>query len=164
MSEKRWPWLSMFPLGLAGLVMLGALALNIAGPSYDTQSIRIAEASQLVTRAREAASQENWPQVREYAGRAVALNPSHVLGRLILGLAYLNTNALDQAEAEFRQVLAIAGDDRNSVAWAHNNLGVVFQRRGQFQTARREYETAIATDPSNGQARANLSEIRRNAP
>lgn len=161
MHAAQWPWLSLFPLGLAGLVLAGALGINVAGPSYDAQGIRVAEASQLVTRARESAGREDWPRVREYAGQAVALNPSHVLGRLILGLGYLNTGALDQAEVEFRQVLAQAGEDRNSAAWAHNNLGVVFQRRGQLRAAVQEYETAVATDPSNGQARANLFEIRR---
>lgn len=160
-SEKSWPRLSLFPLALAGLVIAGALALNVSGPTYDVKSASIIEASQLIAKAREAAGQENWLKVREYASQAVALNPSHVLGRLLLGLSLLNMNALDEAEAEFRQVLKIAGQDRNSEAWAHNNLGVVFQRRGQFTTALREYETAQALDPFNYQAKANLAYVRR---
>lgn len=161
MSEKVWPRLSLFPLTLAGLVIAAAMALNVVGPSYDAKSASIIEASQLIAKAREAAGQENWLKVREYASQAVALNPSHVLGRLLLGLSLLNMNALDEAEAEFRQVLKIAGQDRNSEAWAHNNLGVVFQRRGQFNLAVQEYEAAISIDPFNNQARANLTEIRR---
>lgn len=164
MPERGWLRLSFFPLALAGMVVAGALALNIVGPSYDARSARITEASQLVTRAREAAGLNDWTQAKVYATKAVALNPDHVLGRLLLGLAYLNTNALDEAEAQFRRVLALAREDRNSAAWAHNNLGVVYRHRGQLTAAIREYETAIAADPSNGQARANLAEARRLAP
>lgn len=160
-SEKSWPRLSFFPLALAGLVIAGALALNVSGPTYDARSASIIEASQLIAKAREAAGQENWLKVREYASQALVLNPTHVLGRLLLGLSLLNMNALDEAEAEFRQVLKIAGQDRNSEAWAHNNLGVVFRRRGQFRTALREYETALALDPFNYQAKANLADVIR---
>ncbi|MDP2727353.1 MAG: tetratricopeptide repeat protein [Dehalococcoidia bacterium] len=155
------PRIALFPMALAGLVVAGALAVNLVGSSYDVKSERIAEASQLVTKAREAYVQEDWPQVRGYAGQAVALEPTHITARLILGLAYMNMNALDQAEAEFRQVLTLAKNDLNSAAWAHNNLGVVFQRRGQPGLAAHEYQTALDLDPSNGQARANLVEVRR---
>ena len=161
MSERARTWLALFPLTLAGLVVAGALALNFTGPRDDLRSARIAEAAQLIARAREAVSQEDWAQVREYAGRAVGLNPSHVVARLLLGLGHLNMNDPRNAEAEFRQVLVLAKEDRNSEAWAHNNLGVVFLRRGQFRIAAQEYETALALDPFNEQARANLMGVRR---
>ena len=161
MSESKLPRLALFPMGLLAVVMAWALAANVLGPRYDAQSARIAEASQLVVKARDSASQEDWLQVRQYAGQAVALNPSHVLAHLILGVAYFNTNTLDQAEAEFRRVIPLSAEDRNSAAWAHNNLGVVMQRRGRFAEASQEYQTAIDLDSSNGQARANLAEIKR---
>ncbi|MDO8689616.1 MAG: tetratricopeptide repeat protein [Dehalococcoidia bacterium] len=159
-----WAKISLFPIGLAGLVLVVALAVNLAGPPYNAESVRIAEASQLVTLARNAYSTEDWLGARDYASQALALNPNHVSAHIILGLSYLNVNAFDLAETEFRQVLAVAKQDRNSLAWAHNNLGVVYQRRGQLEIARQEYETALEVDPSNVQARLNLSLIQTAVP
>lgn len=164
MRSEAWPKISLFPLALAALVTIAALAVNIVGPGYNSDSARIAEASQLVTQAREAYARDDWVSTQQLAGRAVALNPSNVTSRLILGLAYMNMNSLDQAEAEFRQVLSVAKDDQNSSAWAHNNLGVVFQRRGRLDLAEREFRTALDLDPSNGQARVNLAMIKRLFP
>ncbi len=155
---------SLFPLGLAGLVFFVALAMNLAGPPYNAVSARITEASQLVTLAREAYGVEDWLGAHEYASQALALNPDHISARLIRGLSYLNVNALDLAEKEFRQVLVVAKHDQNSLAWAHNNLGVVHERRGQLEAALREYEAALELDPSNVPARANLNLIKKAVP
>lgn len=164
MLSDRWPRISLFPLALAGLVVAGALAMNLFGPGYDAKSAQIAKASESVIQAREAYARSDWPATEEYANQAVALNPSHTTARLILGLAYMNLNALDQAEAEFRKVLTLAKDDPNTLAWAHTDLGVVFQRRGQQGLAEQEFQTAVDLDPSNGQARANLTMARGHLP
>lgn len=159
MLDESWSKLSLFPFILAGLVIFGALAINpIRGPS-GAEAARIAEASQLIASARNAYARENWPETKEFASQAVALNPSDTSARLILGMAYLNMNALDQAEVEFRQVLTLVRFDRVTEAWAHNDLGVVLQHRGQFALANNEYQTAFSIDPSNYQARLNLDQI-----
>lgn len=160
MRSEAWPKISLFPLALAGLVIVAALAINVVGGPSDAEGARIAEASQLATRARDAYSRGNWTEAREYAGQAVALNPSHTSARLILGLAYLNLGSLDEAEAEFRHVLAVVRYDREAEAWAHNNLGVVFQHRGQFKLASEEYLLALSIDPFNEQARLNVDQIQ----
>lgn len=161
MSTKAWPKISFFPLALAAAVIMGALGTNLFAPPYDTENSRVAQASLLMDKGRQAVAAENWAGARDYAGQAVSLVPSHITARLMLGLAFLNLNALDHAEAEFRQTLNIARDDRVSLGWAHNNLGVVYQRRGQAQLAIQEYETAVALDPSNQQARTNLAVMKR---
>ncbi len=155
------PRISLFPFLLAGLVIAGAVVLNLAGPRDSTESARVTQLSGLVIQAREAYVRENWPETQRYAGQAVALDPSHVTARLILGLALMNMNYLDQAEAEFRAVITLAKEDSNSLAWAHNDLGVVYQRRGQLNRAEQEYQAAVDLDPSNAQARSNLTAVRR---
>lgn len=160
MRDRTWPRTAFFPLALASLVVAGALALNLARPPYNPQGAQLAEAGRLASKAKEAYGQNNWPLARDYASQALALTPSHLTARLLLGLALMNMNALDQAEAEFRQVLAVAGEARDSSAWAHNNLGVVFQRRGQFKLAAQEYQSALEADPYNSQARANLAAVK----
>ncbi len=61
---------SLFPMGLAGLVFVVALAMNLIGPPYNAESAKITEASKLVTLAREAYAVGDWLGGLEYASEA----------------------------------------------------------------------------------------------
>ena len=48
--------------------------------------------------------------------------------------------------------------DRNN-ATAHNNLGVVYEKRGDYSSAAAEYREALRLDPSEQLYRNNLNRI-----
>jgi len=78
-----------------------------------------------------------------YAKRAVSIenSPSNLdtLAHIHLGL-----KQIDQAEKEFKTVL-----DRNgNVAESHDGLGQIYESRGHFDKALKEYNRAIALDSS----------------
>jgi protein O-GlcNAc transferase len=65
------------------------------------------------------------------------------------GVAALEADRLDAAEAAFRDVLARGG----TRAFVYHNLGIVQQRRGRHSAALAAFETAIKIDPKFGPAR-----------
>ena len=62
---------------------------------------------------------------------------------------------LDQAGAEFRQVVSAVPQD----AQAHNDLGEVLVRMGKPAAALEQFETALSLDPSLVNARRNRDQI-----
>jgi lipoprotein NlpI len=68
-----------------------------------------------------------------------------------LGLTYFQLQQAELAEKAFVQALARNADD----AIAHNHLGILKRRKGQFQDALLEYQRAIEID--SGYARAYLN-------
>jgi tetratricopeptide (TPR) repeat protein len=59
------------------------------------------------------------------------------------GVRALKADKLDEAESAFRAVIAKGG----AVAYVRNNLGVVYQERGQHEKAVTEFREAIRLDP-----------------
>jgi Flp pilus assembly protein TadD len=59
---------------------------------------------------------------------------------------------LDEAEANYRQVIALKPD----YAEAHNNIGITFQELGRFNEAEASYKQAIALKPDYTKAHFNL--------
>ncbi|MFZ3071668.1 MAG: tetratricopeptide repeat protein [Thermodesulfobacteriota bacterium] len=70
-----------------------------------------------------------------------------------IGNAYLNMNRLDEAETAFRAALRIEGTEMFGL---HNNLGVVYYRRGMTDRAIAEYLSVIKNSPDFLAARQNL--------
>jgi tetratricopeptide (TPR) repeat protein len=67
---------------------------------------------------------------------------------------------LDRAEQAMGRYLAHkprAGEP--PLAYAHWRMGMIYERQGRRDPARAEYRTAVALDPSNGQARAALTRL-----
>jgi Tfp pilus assembly protein PilF len=58
------------------------------------------------------------------------------------GIASLKAGKLDEAEVAFRRVI----DAGAGVAYVHNNLGIVYQQRGQDAKAAAEFREAIRLD------------------
>ena len=69
-----------------------------------------------------------------------------------LGLAYFQLQQAELAEQAFMQALAGNADD----AIAHNHLGILKRRKGQFQDALLEYQRAIEIDAEYARAHLNL--------
>jgi Flp pilus assembly protein TadD len=62
------------------------------------------------------------------------------------GLAALKENRLAEAETIFRQLLG----QRGRSAFAHHNLGIVFERRGDHAAAGAQFREALRLEPANG--------------
>jgi lipoprotein NlpI len=69
-----------------------------------------------------------------------------------LGLTYFQLQQAELAEKAFVQALARNADD----AIAHNHLGILKRRKGQFQDALLEYQRAIDIDSDYARAYLNL--------
>jgi tetratricopeptide (TPR) repeat protein len=68
-----------------------------------------------------------------------------VLTARTLGLAYLDENRLDEAEAEFKKLIRLAPDEAAGPA----NLGVVYLRLGRYPDATRSIDRAVALAPDD---------------
>ena len=73
--------------------------------------------------------------------------------RIDLGIAYHRQGDLDEAEKNLLQALGLNADH----PVAHNELGIVYRKTGQFAKAKEHYETAIAVYPGYHHARRNLA-------
>ena len=73
--------------------------------------------------------------------------------RIDLGIAYHQQGKLDEAEKNLLQALGLNADH----PVAHNELGIVYRKTGQFAKAKEHYETAIAVYPGYHHARRNLA-------
>jgi tetratricopeptide (TPR) repeat protein len=71
------------------------------------------------------------------------------------GVAYLDKNDLDAAEAEFRK--ALAESDRDPFTWMR--LGNTLRRKPELGEAARCYETAVRIDPNYADAYNNLAAV-----
>jgi tetratricopeptide (TPR) repeat protein len=69
-----------------------------------------------------------------------------------LGFEYDAAGRLEEAEAQFRDALAIMPD----YGYAHYHLGISQQRQGKEEEARRSFERAVRIDPNNAKAHLNL--------
>jgi protein O-mannosyl-transferase len=104
-----------------------------------------------------------WQQSRQYVSAEVlyrttiARNPSAWMAHQNLAAIELARpdGDLPNAEAHIRESLRLKPDN----AEAHNNLGYLFQRRGQMKEARKEYEEALRPNPGLAAARNNIGAI-----
>jgi Tfp pilus assembly protein PilF len=88
----------------------------------------------------------------EHFRTAVRLEPASATMRFNLATALSVSGHLDEAIAEYEQVLAI---DASNVS-AHNNLGSVLSATGERLAALQHFRAALDLDPSNAQAQRNF--------
>jgi len=86
-----------------------------------------------------------------YYEQAAQLNPLDIAGQNNLGLAYLQTGRLADAERTFQWVLAV-----QPYAPAYNGLGIVADKRKEAAVARKNFERAVQLDPAYVEAQLNL--------
>jgi tetratricopeptide (TPR) repeat protein len=95
--------------------------------------------------------------------RLLKAKPDAVNARLNIGitLAQANQNA-DRAEREIRQWIEEAPKDASpqNVSAAHYFLGLVYERQSKRDAARTEYQTALAANPKNEDAKRALDALK----
>ena len=72
-----------------------------------------------------------------------------------LGLAYLEENKLEEAEEEFKKLIALAPEE----ALGYANLGIVYMRMGDYEEAEKQLEKAISLNPDDPDIRFNLAQV-----
>lgn len=89
------------------------------------------------------AAQAARPTPARPAARPAPVAPAGELDETFAsGVASLKAGKLDEAEAAFRRVI----DGGAGVAYVHNNLGIVYQQRGQHAKAAAAFREAIRLD------------------
>lgn len=109
---------------------------------------RAAEAAEHAKAAEAALTGGNPEQAQELAGRALAIDPGHVLARKVSGLA--GAEIKQRNEAKIRAAKAVRQLDE-----ARELIG-----RGKFQKARDLVSAAAQLDPANGQHKVLLATIQ----
>ncbi len=78
-----------------------------------------------------------------------------ILSSRTLGLAYLEENKLNEAEAEFLKLIDLAPDE----ALGHANLGLVYLRMGNYEDAEKNLIDAIKIQPDDPDIRLILAKV-----
>ncbi len=82
-------------------------------------------------------------------------DPGEMISIKTLGLAYLEENQLDEAEAEFLKLVDL--DPKEVLGYA--NLGVVYLRKGEYQEAEEWLQKAIKMDPKDSDIRLIMAKV-----
>ncbi len=90
--------------------------------------------------------------------QALLLQEENIYGHVNLGEAYMLLKQYRQAEQAFRQAIRLARSD-DEVLNVHNDLGIVYYRRGAINKAIAQFKAVIKRDPENSHALYNLGRI-----
>jgi len=82
-------------------------------------------------------------------------DPGELISIKTLGLAYLEENQLEEAEAEFLKLVDL--DPKEVLGYA--NLGVVYLRKGKYQEAEEWLQKAIKMDPKDPDIRLIMAKV-----
>ncbi|TDI83858.1 MAG: hypothetical protein E2O74_06100, partial [Chloroflexi bacterium] len=91
---------------------------------------------------------------------AEELNPDDLGTQLELGVLYGNAGQLEQAEAQFIDLITIAP----TYALAHSNLAAIYQMMGRDSEALMELEISLGFDPNQPEVRERISLIKSGNP
>jgi Flp pilus assembly protein TadD len=99
--------------------------------------------------------QGKFREAARYLERSSAADATDGDQFLYLGLARMQLNQLPEAEAVIRTALLVRPNGHGY----HLGLGLVLKQAGKFIEAKQEFESALARDPQDAQARALLAEV-----
>jgi len=85
-------------------------------------------------------------------------SPPRLSDQTAFGIWAVEKDLWDEAVFRWKKVLAANPD---SVA-AHNNLAVAYEKKGLWEEARREYETALKLAPQNTWVKSNYQKFQDN--
>ena len=94
-----------------------------------------------------------WKDMQTLFSHVVEVDPRGEIPNLYLGTAYMRQGNLDEAEKEYRRVLAVLPGSYD----VHNDLGLLLGRRGQFPEALKEFRLAVAIEPDGAFGHSNLA-------
>lgn len=150
-----WKRYSKTLLLIAAVTLLGACA---TAPDSGTAGQKT-KGSGMPDKARAAYERAIWSAKAGRNDEAIALFeklsrdfPDMALAYTNLGLLYLKTDKLPQAEQALQQAVTL--DPANAVAY--NHLGVVFREQGKFKPALQAYQAALRARPDYAAAHLNL--------
>ncbi|NCS65872.1 MAG: hypothetical protein COS39_06190 [Hydrogenophilales bacterium CG03_land_8_20_14_0_80_62_28] len=86
----------------------------------------------------------------------MAINPQQGDAYANLGALYLQAGDHCRAYADLRCALALGSDSLG----LRNNMAVILAKHGKVESAIKETKQALAPDPNNGAAKANLFNFR----
>jgi tetratricopeptide (TPR) repeat protein len=108
---------------------------------------------------------KDWEKAFGALERALAIDANHPLALYQIGrAAALSGQQLDRGEKCLRTYIAmpVREDLENpSIAAAHFRLGNILEKKGDYASARTEYETALKIDPKQKLAREALAKLKR---
>jgi tetratricopeptide (TPR) repeat protein len=91
------------------------------------------------------------------AKSAVYYDPKSSPARYNLAFLYLNTGRIEEAMTVYQAIARLAPRESSN---AHNQLGVIYAQRGDLKQAVDSWLKAVAVDPANESAQANLRRAR----
>jgi Flp pilus assembly protein TadD len=100
--------------------------------------------------------QRNWTEAEMNFRQAIAVDRKHPRAHNNLGLLLARNGQLTDAVTEFRR----GGSDP---AGAHANVALVLSMERHWDDARKEYELALAADPSSAELKKRLDELDKMA-
>ena len=84
--------------------------------------------------------------------------PKLMNNQLRFGILAAEKDLWDEAIFRWKKVIL---SDPNSAA-AHNNLGVAYEKKGFWEEAKKEYETALKLSPGNNYIKTNYQNFKKN--
>ena len=96
--------------------------------------------------------QRRWAEAEICLRQSIALKPKLARAHSNLGFLLVKDEKVDEALAEFRAAGCRPAE-------AHQNVAFVLSTEKRFDEARRQYELALAADPSSTTARDRLAEL-----
>lgn len=124
---------------------------TIAGAALLATSVAQAD----IDSAREALSEQHYPQAMQALDAVLANKPNDPEARFLKGLTLAREQQSDKAIALFEQLTA----DYPDMAEAWNNLGVLYARQSELAKAKKALEKAVALDANYGPAQENLGDV-----
>jgi len=104
---------------------------------------------------------KDWDKAFEYAYAGLALNPKdkRTKATLVHRLASVFDYSENKEIGEEKYKEAIKIDQ--TFSWPHNNLGLLFEERGELEKAEELFEKAFVLDSENEKAKRNLELVRK---
>src|ERR1043166_454534 len=112
---------------------------NDVAPATSDLAVSWAEANRLF-------GAQDFPKSESLARQMLAASPQYQEARIVLGRTLLAQNKNDEAEKEFKQLLADPLPIPSALAWAGIGLGEIAMRRGQTTEAARFFNDVIRAD------------------
>ncbi len=94
-----------------------------------------------------------YPAAIDHCNKALALDPGLFPARIILGHALQGSGRLEEAVQRYKELAAEGVEDSG----LYNHYGEALLKLKQYQEAIPQFQRALQIDPSNTQARDNLS-------
>jgi len=98
------------------------------------------------------------PKAKDYAVKAMEMDPNAIYPHIVLGNVAYNQNDLASAEGEYRAAIAGVNGKPWMKSEAYNRLGRLSSEKGQDQVALQNYQLAVKEDPKNTEASVNLGQ------